>query len=108
MASLAIAKASRDLRRHSLETIPIASRQGKDASIFSEMVPLANELMEIGTATAVKSGRYDDEYVRVAGIVSNYRKKIDKLLAECEHCDEIQDLATFIRQRRQGQSPPKA
>ena len=72
------------------------------------MLPLANELIEIGTATAVKSGRYDDEYTRLAGIVSNYRKKIDKLLSECEHCDNMQDLTTFIRQRRQGQPPPKA
>ena len=95
-----IAKASRDLRRHSLETIPIASRQGKDATIFSEMDDLASHMVEIGTATAVKSGRYDGKYLELAGVVSNYRKKIEVLLSECQECDQMQDLATFIRERR--------
>lgn len=96
-----IAKASRDLRRHSLETIPIAARQGKDATIFSEMADLASHMVEIGTASAVKSGRYDAEYLEQAGIISNYRKQIETLLSECKECDEMQDLAAFIRERRQ-------
>lgn len=100
-----IAKASRDLRRHSLETIPIASRQGKDASIFSEMVPLANEMMEIGTMAAVKSGQHDADYLRLAGIVSDYRKKISQILSECKECSEFQQLMDYIKEKRSRQSP---
>lgn len=103
IASLAcdcISKAARDLRRHLLETIPIASRQGKDAVIFSEMVPVAQHLIDIGTMVAVKSGQYDNEYLEMAGVMSNYRKKITQLIAECETCGKMEDLATFIRERR--------
>lgn len=82
-----IAKAARDLRRHALETIPIASRQEKDAEIYSELALLASHLMEIGTSEAVKSGRYDNEYLTQAGTISQYRKQIQALLSELKTRD---------------------
>jgi hypothetical protein len=100
-----IAKAARDLRRHSLETIPIASREGRDAKIFSDMASLTDELMGIGSVDPVKSGKYDADYLRLAGVVSDYRKKISQITSECQECDQFQQLMDYIKERRSRQSP---
>lgn len=95
-----LAKHGRELRRHARETIPIASREGKDATIFSEMVATGDRLIEIGTPAAVKTGLYNAEYLKLAGVVSNYYKQVDKMLrergkqGECDEpeCQEMKEL----------------
>jgi len=104
-----IAKAARDLRRHATETIPIASRQGADPKIFAEIAQVANYLKEIGTADMVKSGRYDDEYLAQAGIISSYRKAVERMLTElkggstsgCEGCPTTESLREYLKHKRE-------
>jgi hypothetical protein len=107
-----ISKAARDLRRHALETIPIASRQGKDAQFFSALSEWATELMGIGGSGAVATGQYDGIYLKEAGTASNLRKQLEKQLSGltgqpvvrseetkkpgCPKCAEIQSLKEFI------------
>ena len=94
-----IAKAARDLRRHSLETIPIASRQGKDAKLFSELASRADHLIEIGNLEAVNSGNYDEEYLRQAGQISTYRKQVEKM--RCGTCGEaLKTLKEYMGKRK--------
>jgi hypothetical protein len=104
-----IAKASRSLRRHAKETIPIASRQGVDATIFSGMWSWAQHLMDIGTINQVLSGNYDTEYLEQAGTASNYRKQAERMLSEigvstgesCPTCEEAREsIRQFIAQRK--------
>jgi len=110
-----IAKAARDLRRHARETIPIAAREGKDATIFSAIADEANYLMEIGTADAVRSGQYDAEYLKHSGVVSDFRKSVDKMLAEvksrsssgCPECEELRRLSRQWLERRAAQEGTK-
>ena len=105
-----IMKHSRILRAHAKETIPIASRQGKESRIFAELSTLADHLMEIGTKEAVESGQYDDEYLKQAGVMSNYRKKLEDLLGqahtsyaeECVNCPTTLSLKAFAEQRKQA------
>jgi len=100
-----LAKHGRELRRHARETIPIASREGKDATIFSEMVATGDRLIEIGTPAAVKTRMYDAEYLRLAGVVSNYYKQVNKMMrerhnkSECgePECDELTKLWKQIK-----------
>lgn len=96
-----IAKAARDLRRHALETIPIASRQGKDAKLFSELASRADHLVEIGNLEAVSSGLHDEEYLRQAGQMSSYRKQVEKMRVGCEPCGEaLKTLREHLEKRR--------
>ncbi len=96
-----IAKASRELRRHARETIPIAARAGYDSKLFADIADEADYLMEVGTLAAVRSGEYRGEYLKHAGIISNYRKQIDRLLvenkqvgsADCPECRRVKELA---------------
>lgn len=107
-----ISKAARDLRRHARETIPIASRQGKDAKFYSKLSDWAEGLIDIGGSDAVASGRYDSLYLREAGTASNFRKQVEQLRSGltgqsavrseetkkpgCQECAEIQSLKEFI------------
>lgn len=110
-----IAKAARDLRRHARETIPIAAREGKDTSMFSSIADEANYLMEIGTVDAVKSGQYDAEYLKHSGVISNFRKSVEKMLAEvksgsspgCPECEELRRLSRQWIERRAAQEGTK-
>lgn len=77
-----IAKAARELRRHAKETIPIAARQGKHNSIYSEASLWAEHIMAIGTQEAVVSGEHDEEYLREAGTASTFRKAVERLYNE--------------------------
>jgi hypothetical protein len=103
-----IAKGGRTTRRHAIETVPIAARQDVDARIFSEIAQWANHLVDIGTLDAVQSGKYDDEYLRQAGTASNYRKTLEKILAEfkkshreqCATCPPGLDMKKFIDRHR--------
>lgn len=103
-----IAKASRSLRRHARETIPIAAREGKDTSLFDAIAEEADYLMGIGTLEAVKSGKYDAEYLSHSGVISNFRKSVDKMLAEvksgadCPECEEIRRLSRVFTERRKA------
>jgi hypothetical protein len=103
-----IAKASRSLRRHARETIPIAGREGKDTTLFDALAQEGDYLMGVGTLEAVKSGKYDSEYLSHAGIISNFRKSVDKMLAEvksgpdCPECEELRQLSRSISERRKG------
>ncbi len=74
-----IAKAGRDLRRHARETIPIAAREGLDASIFASMAAEGEQLIGIGTSDKVSSGQHDQDYLRHAGVASNLRKELEKM-----------------------------
>ena len=103
-----IAKAARGLRRHAKETIPIAARQGKDTSVYSQMATWADGLMQIGTLDAVVTGEYDEEYLKQAGTASDLRKVFQKLLGEakpkgfretCEECGALEDLKSFIKSK---------
>jgi hypothetical protein len=104
-----ISKASRSLRRHARETIPIAAREGKDTSLFDSIAEEADYLMGIGTLEAVKSGKYDAEYLSHSGVISNFRKQVDKMLAEvksgpdCPECEELRRLSRSISERRKSQ-----
>lgn len=104
-----IAKASRSLRRHVVETIPIASRQGKNSAVFSEIRDWAQHMMDIGTIDQVTSGRYNEEYLIQAGTASNYRKQLEKMLKEisgskpasCPTCEATkQKLNEFIKKKK--------
>ena len=95
-----IAKAARDLRRHALETIPIASRQSKDAQLFSELASRADHLIEIGNLEAVNSGNYDEEYLRQAGQISSYRKQVEKM--RCGTCGEALKTLKEHMEKRKG------
>lgn len=103
-----ISKASRSLRRHARETIPIAGREEKDTSLFDALAQEGDYLMGIGTLEAVKSGKYDSEYLTHAGIISNFRKSVDKMLAEaksgpdCPECEELRRLSRVISERRKA------
>lgn len=104
-----IAKAARDLRRHARETIPIAARQGKDTSIYSQTATWAQGIMEMGTAEAVNSGKYDEEYLKQSGAASSLRKAFEALLAEvrpkgfretCQECGALEDLKQWMERRK--------
>ena len=82
-----ISKSARDARRHALETIPIASRQGKDGAVFSTIASWAEGLIPIGTPEAVESGKYDDRYLKEAGTASSYRKQVQVLQSVWIHKD---------------------
>ncbi|MBA7480227.1 hypothetical protein ES707_15676 [subsurface metagenome] len=104
-----IAKAARSLRRHAVETIPIAARQGEGAQIFSAMKDWAQHLIDIGTINQVVSGRYDDEYLAQAGDASNYRKQVEAIFtkvgtnpSDCPTCGEAREsIKQFIEQRKE-------
>jgi len=95
-----IAKAARDLRRHALETVPIAARQGVSTGILDEIGEWAQHMISIGTLQAVNSGKYNDEYLRQAGIASKYRKEIERLKGECRTCPTMVDLKKFLEDRQ--------
>jgi hypothetical protein len=103
-----IAKHARVLRAHAKETIPIASRQGKNSHIFAEIAEFADKLMLIGTKEAVESGQYDEEYLEYAGVMSRYRKKLEEILGqahtsyteECKNCPTTLSLKAFAEQRK--------
>ena len=105
-----IAKGGRELRRHAMETIPIAARQGTDPEIFSSLAKWANHIMDIGTLDAVQSGEYDAEYLAQAGNASNIRKQLESMLAElrktykqeCATCPSLTSLKDFMQKRREG------
>jgi len=105
-----ISKASRSLRRHARETIPIAAREGKDTTLFDTIAEEADYLMGIGTLEAVKSGKYDAEYLSHSGVISNFRKSVDKMLAEvksgadCPECEELRRLSRVFTERRKASS----
>lgn len=92
-----IQKAARSVRRHALETIPIAARQGKDAKLFAEIAEVGNHLVQIGTLDAVNSGKYDEEYLKYAGAVSSFRKQVE---LGCEPCDRMGSLHEYIERRK--------
>ena len=109
-----IAKAARDLRRHARETIPIAARESKEATIFSEMAAEGDRLIEIGTVEAVRSGLYDAEYLKHAGTISNYRKAVERMRQElspksqepCPECETLKELSRYMKyQRKQREKP---
>lgn len=114
-----IAKASRELRRHARETIPIAARQGKEAEIYSAAASWAERMMEIGSLEAVESGQHDQEYLREAGTASNFRKEFERLYSElkseksqisekksekseqpCPECATLEELRSWLDKRR--------
>lgn len=105
-----ISKAARSLRRHARETIPIAAREGKETSLFDAIAEEADYLMGIGTLEAVRSGKYDSEYLSHAGTISNFRKSVDKMLAEvkggtdCPECEELRRLSRVFSERRKASS----
>ncbi|MFA5186439.1 MAG: hypothetical protein WC551_08190 [Patescibacteria group bacterium] len=109
-----IAKAAREARRHAIETVPIAARQGVDAKIFTEIARWANHLIDIGTLDAVRSGKYDQEYLEQSGTASNFRKQLEAMLSqlrkshrqECETCPSILNLKTFLDERRAQRAGP--
>ena len=71
------------------------------------MASVVGELMEIGTVSAVKSGKHDGDYLRLAGVVSDYRKKISQISSECEECSQFQQLMDYKEERRSRQSPTR-
>jgi hypothetical protein len=105
-----IAKHARTLRAHAKETIPIASRIGKDTRVFSELASLSDQLMLIGTKEVVESGQHDEEYLEYAGVMSRYRKSLEDLLGQvsvsyseqCKDCPTTLNLKTFIEKRKQA------
>lgn len=97
-----ITKAARDVRRHGLETVPIASRQGVSPKVFDEMAKWADKMIPIGTLQAVNSGKYDEVYLEEAGTASIFRKEMEKLKGECERCPAMVDLRDFLKRRREG------
>jgi len=107
-----IAKHARILRAHAKETIPIASRIGKDTRVYAELASLFYQLMTIGTKEAVESGKHDQEYLEYAGVVSNYRKQLEELLGQahisyteqCKDCPTTLNLKTFIEKRKKEAS----
>lgn len=105
-----IAKAGRSLRRHALETIPIAGRQGIDASIFSDLADRADRLITIGTAQAVTIGEHDGEYLSAAGELSLLRKSLEtlksKVVASCEGCAIVKPVKQWLRDRQGSNIPP--
>ena len=98
-----IAKAAISLRRHAKETVPIASRQGEDPHLFSELTGWAQHLMDIGTIDQVTTGQHDDEYLEQAGTASNYRKRVAPMFAKvCPHCEEVREKAKRFAEKMKG------
>ena len=105
-----IAKHARILRAHAKETIPIASRQGKDSLLFGDLATVADHLMLIGTKEAVESGQNDQAYLQYAGVMSSYRKQLESLLSQakttyseqCKTCPTSQKVKALIEKRRQS------
>lgn len=104
-----ISKAARDLRRHTRETVPIAARQGKDTAVYSQVAAWAQEMVQIGTADVVASGRYEEEYLRQAGVASTLRKAFEGLAAEvrpkgfresCAECGAVEDLREWLKRKK--------
>ncbi len=111
-----IAKVARDLRRHARETIPIAAREGIDATIFSEMAAEGEHLIEIGTVETVRTGVYDAEYLKHAGTISNYRKAVESMRAElrqkgdrsCPECATLKELSRYMEYQRKQKERPES
>ena len=104
-----IAKAARDLRRHTRETVPIAARQGRDTTLYSQVAAWAQEMVRIGTADMVASGQFDEEYPRQAGVASVLRKAFEGLAAEvrpkgfratCTECGPAEDLREWLKRKK--------
>lgn len=92
-----IAKAARRIKAYAQETIPIATRQGKESEIYSQIAAWAREMQEIGTEAAVASGKYDDRYLVESGTASTFRKALQ---TECLPCAQMEDLKDFIERKR--------
>jgi hypothetical protein len=90
-----IAKSGRSLRRHSIETIPIAARQGQDTAIYSEAADWAGRMMEIGTQEAVVSGAYDAQYPLESGTASKLRKRFQKILTSLKSPNRVGKIPTM-------------
>jgi hypothetical protein len=82
-----LAKHSRVVKRLATETVPIAARQGKDPSFYSNLAEWANEIQQIGTKEAVDSGQYTNRYAQESGNASNLRKSIESG-ADCPTCPQ--------------------
>lgn len=64
------------------ETIPIASRMGRDTKPYTNLIGWLEENADKFTQEAVESGEYDEAYIELSGEASNLRKEImgtDKL-----------------------------
>ena len=100
-----ISKAARSLRRHAKETIPIASRQGEDPQLFSELTEWARHLMDIGTIDQVTTGKYDNEYLDQAGTASKYRKQVAPLFSRvCPQCEKVREKAKRFAEKARGKA----
>lgn len=95
-----IAKSARRIKAYAQETIPIASRQGKETEIYSQMATWAAEMQEIGTEEAVASGGFDERYVTESGSASLLRKSLERMKGECQACGRLEDLKSFLERRR--------
>lgn len=91
-----IAKHSRAVRRLAKESIPIAARQGKDPSVYAQMVEWAEDMMKIGTKAAVDSGEYKDRYALESGTASKFRKALESD-GKCPTCKPPKRLSEFLK-----------
>lgn len=97
-----------DVEMFALETIPIASRMGIASSIFSEIAAWAKRIQDISSVRQIESGKFDEQYITEAGVVSTFRKSVDKMLtevktgADCPECEELRRLSRLISERRKA------
>ncbi len=96
-----ISKHARAVRRLAKETIPIATRQGKDPKVYQAMVEWADEIAQIGTKAAVDSGQFKDRYPRESGNASKFRKALESG-GDCPTCKEPKRLGQFLKDRIDG------
>lgn len=92
------------LRVFATETIPIASRMGKDVSIFNEIVAWTHRIEDIDTPEKVESGEYQATYQEESGAASRFRKRIQTMLketeSECTSCDEMREtLKGYLKKK---------
>lgn len=96
-----------EARVYAVETIPIAARIGKETSVYQKISDWAIGIEEMETPEKIESGEYDEAYRKESGTASNFRKKVQSMIAElkkeddCPSCEEMRGtISEFIERRK--------
>lgn len=104
-------KHAKDIRYFSQETISIASRMGRDPTIFKELADWARKIESISSVEDIESGKYDSQYLDESGTASRFRKELEKMRYEvrpkgfretCQECGAIEGLKVAMERKRAG------
>jgi hypothetical protein len=93
-----LAKHSRLIKKLAVESIPIASRQGKNTEIYTQLAAWAKSIQDIGSKEAVESGQYTERYPKESGNCSKLRKAVDAG-KPCTTCGGPKRLPDFMKSK---------